>query len=75
METNSYCLENKHNSYLVDFLRTEAFENESFDVTILCGTQQLKAHRVVLAAISPYFFFMLKDHSSEDVSITLDGYR
>lgn len=71
---SSFLLENKQNHQnIIDYL-TDVYENESeFDLIIICSDNcKLKAHRLILAAASPYFHYMLKDLHSEDVSISMN---
>ncbi|KAF2356597.1 BTB/POZ domain [Trinorchestia longiramus] len=52
------------------------FEKESFvDVTLSCDEKSIKAHRVVLAACSPYFQTILKDSDCSHPVIILQGVK
>ena len=57
---------------------SEAFSglrNDEFfsDVTLACQDQQFKAHKVVLAACSPFFEQVLKNHQHPNPLIFLKG--
>ena len=57
---------------------SEAFSglrNDEFfsDVTLACRDQQFKAHKVVLAASSPFFEQVLKNHQHPNPLIFLKG--
>ena len=45
----------KHPSKMLESLNSLRKRQELYDVVILAGTLRLSAHRVVLAAASPYF--------------------
>jgi len=75
-EISSFLLENRNHQHLIDYL-SDVYENESgFDLLVICSdNSKLKAHRLILAAASPYFHFLFKDHLSEDVIIITMEYR
>lgn len=62
MEPQQFCLkwnnhQNNLQSVIVDLLSSEAF----VDVTLACDGQQLKAHKMILSACSPYFQELLSN--------------
>lgn len=66
-QSQQYCLRwNNHRTNLLSVF-DELLQNESFtDVTLACeGGTPIKAHRMVLAACSPYFQVCFFDYQSE----------
>jgi BTB/POZ domain len=72
---HGYCLRwNNHKSNLVEILESLIKMECYVDVTIYVDNHvQFKAHRVVLAACSPYFQLILQDAPQDHCSIILPG--
>ncbi|XP_075168236.1 BTB/POZ domain-containing protein ribbon [Haematobia irritans] len=76
-EGQTYCLRwNNHKSNLVEILDSLAKVESYVDCTIVVDDQvQFKAHRVVLAANSPYFQSILQDVPMDHCSIIFPGVK
>lgn len=73
-EGQTFCLKwNNHKSNLVEILDTLIKLESYVDVTIVVDDGQFKAHRVVLAASSPYFQSILQDVPMDHCSILFPG--
>ena len=60
-EGQRFCLKwNNYHSSLTSLLDTLRQMHELVDVTLCCQGRQLRAHRLVLSACSPYFREVLK---------------
>lgn len=60
-EGQRFCLKwNNYHSSLTSLLDTLRARHELVDVTLCCQGRQLRAHRLVLSACSPYFREVLK---------------
>lgn len=75
VEGQTYCLRwNNHKSNLVEILDVLIHKEYYVDCTIYVeGNEQFKAHRVVLAANSPYFQSILQDVPMDHCSILVPG--
>uniref|UniRef100_A0A1B0G706 Uncharacterized protein n=1 Tax=Glossina morsitans morsitans TaxID=37546 RepID=A0A1B0G706_GLOMM len=76
-EPQTYCLRwNLHQSNLVDILDVLYKRENYVDCTIIVDdNEKFKAHRVVLAANSPYFHSILQDVPGEHCSIIFPGVK
>uniref|UniRef100_A0A1A9WR12 BTB domain-containing protein n=1 Tax=Glossina brevipalpis TaxID=37001 RepID=A0A1A9WR12_9MUSC len=76
-EAQTYCLRwNLHQSNLVDILDVLYKRENYVDCTIIVDdNEKFKAHRVVLAANSPYFHSILQDVPGEHCSIIFPGVK
>uniref|UniRef100_A0A1I8PYB4 BTB domain-containing protein n=1 Tax=Stomoxys calcitrans TaxID=35570 RepID=A0A1I8PYB4_STOCA len=76
-EGQTYCLRwNNHKSNLVEILDSLIKVESYVDCTIVVDDQvQFKAHRVVLAANSPYFQSILQDMPMDHCSIIFPGVK
>ena len=64
-----------HHSYIVSIARL-CKENGLFtDVTLQCDDGKLLAHRIVLAAVSPFLRGILTEHSAQDFTIIVPDVR
>merc|ERR1719430_2394797 len=50
-------------------------EKDFFDVTLACGDEQIKAHKVILSACSPFFKNILKRNSHPNPLLYLKGVK
>lgn len=75
LHAQTYCLRwNNHKSNLVEILDLLIHKECYVDCTIYVeGNEQFKAHRVVLAASSPYFQSILQDVPMDHCSILVPG--
>ncbi|XP_068145190.1 LOW QUALITY PROTEIN: broad-complex core protein [Drosophila tropicalis] len=72
----TYCLRwNNHQTNLVQILHALHEVGSYVDCTLVVDDEQFKAHRVVLAANSPYFQHILQDVPQDHCSIILPGVR
>ncbi|GJQ83409.1 hypothetical protein Trydic_g14191 [Trypoxylus dichotomus] len=67
-----YCLRtNDHSNHALMNIYKMKQHGQLCDVTLKVGLETFKAHRVILASVSPYFFAMfngnMKEHSSTEV--------
>ncbi|XP_016989930.1 sex determination protein fruitless [Drosophila rhopaloa] len=72
----TYCLRwNNHQTNLVQILHALHEVGSYVDCTLVVDDEQFQAHRVVLAANSPYFQHILKDVPQDHCSIILPGVK
>ncbi|KAH8384677.1 hypothetical protein KR093_004624 [Drosophila rubida] len=72
----TYCLRwNNHQTNLVQILHALHEVGSYVDCTLVVDDEQFKAHRVVLAANSPYFQTILQDVAQDQCSIILPGVK
>ncbi|XP_034109505.1 longitudinals lacking protein, isoforms H/M/V [Drosophila albomicans] len=72
----TYCLRwNNHQTNLVQILHALHEVGSYVDCTLVVDDEQFKAHRVVLAANSPYFQAILQDVPQDQCSIILPGVK
>ncbi|XP_030237949.1 protein bric-a-brac 2 [Drosophila navojoa] len=75
-EGQTYCLRwNNHQTNLVQILHALHEVGSYVDCTLVVDDEQFKAHRVVLAANSPYFQAILQDVPQDQCSIILPGVK
>ena len=75
-EGQTYCLRwNNHKSNLVEILDSLIRAESYVDCTIIVDDNQFKAHRVILAANSPYFESILQDMPMDHCSIIFPGVK
>lgn len=75
-EGQTYCLRwNNHQTNLVQILHALHEVGSYVDCTLVVDDEQFKAHRVVLAANSPYFQTILQDVPQDQCSIILPGVK
>ncbi|XP_034651447.1 sex determination protein fruitless [Drosophila subobscura] len=75
-EGQTYCLRwNNHQTNLVQILHALHEVGSYVDCTLVVDDEQFKAHRVVLAANSPYFQHILQEVPQDQCSIILPGVR
>ncbi|XP_037068903.1 broad-complex core protein isoforms 1/2/3/4/5-like [Pollicipes pollicipes] len=73
-EGQRFCLKwNNYHSTLTSLLDTLRQMHELVDVTLCCQGRQLRAHRLVLSACSPYFREVLKAHPGDPVFFFKDA--
>ncbi|KAF0301437.1 Broad-complex core protein isoforms 1/2/3/4/5 [Amphibalanus amphitrite] len=73
-EGQRFCLKwNNYHSSLTSLLDTLRQMHELVDVTLCCQGRQLRAHRLVLSACSPYFREVLKQHPGDPVFFFKDA--
>ena len=61
MVDQHFCLRwNNYHSNIISEFELLREEEQFVDVTLACEGQQLKAHRIVLSACSPYFKTLLQ---------------
>ncbi|XP_052843324.1 sex determination protein fruitless [Drosophila gunungcola] len=72
----TYCLRwNNHQTNLVQILHALHEVGSYVDCSLVVDDEQFQAHRVVLAANSPYFQHILKDVPQDHCSIILPGVK
>ncbi|XP_017096735.2 broad-complex core protein [Drosophila bipectinata] len=72
----TYCLRwNNHQTNLVQILHALHEVGSYVDCTLVVDDEQFQAHRVVLAANSPYFQHILRDVPQDHCSIILPGVK
>ncbi|XP_032293341.1 longitudinals lacking protein, isoforms H/M/V [Drosophila virilis] len=75
-EGQTYCLRwNNHQTNLVQILHALHEVGSYVDCTLVVDDEQFKAHRVVLAANSPYFQAILQEVPQDQCSIILPGVK
>lgn len=71
-----FLLERDCNSaYLADYLKTLYNNETSYDILLLSEGAHFKAHRCILAAVSNFFNYILKEYIGNEVCVSLVGYR
>lgn len=65
----------KNSCFLADFLAC-TYDNEVwFDMVIICSDGQMRAHKSVMAAASPFLRSLLESCRCEDTFLTMDSYK
>ena len=74
--TDSFCLQwNEFGSSLTKSLRSIRSERDFFDVTLACEDNQIFAHKLILAASSPFFRKILKANPHNHPLLYLKGVK
>lgn len=63
----------EHSNHLLNSFNDYLTENELIDVTLSCEGRNIGAHRIVLAACSPYFKNLFKLHPTGHPIVVLKG--
>ncbi|CAH0564848.1 unnamed protein product [Brassicogethes aeneus] len=66
-------LTERHLERIGEMLQTLLEEEELTDVTLHCRDGTIKAHKLMLAASSPYFRRILVEHNKENVALIMHG--
>ena len=76
MGTDKFCLRwNDFEGNISSALKELRDENEFFDVTIACDNEQIKAHKVILSACSPFFRNILRRNPHNHPLLYLKGVK
>ena len=76
MATDKFCLRwNEFESNIGTAFRELRDEKDFFDVTLACEDEQIQAHKVILAACSPFFRKVLKRNKHEHPLLYLRGVK
>merc|ERR1711874_222648 len=76
MEPEKFCLKwNDFESNISTAFRDLREDKDFFDVTLACDDDQIQAHKVILAACSPFFRKVLKRNKHEHPMLYLKGVK
>nr|ACO10423.1 Broad-complex core protein isoform 6 [Caligus rogercresseyi] len=76
MASNTLALHwTEHESWLKKGFSRLRRDEEFFDVTLACGPREIRAHRVILSACSPFFRTHLKNIPHHNPFLYLKGFR
>ena len=76
MSTDKFCLRwNDFESNVSSAFRDLRKEEDFFDVTLACEDSQMKAHKVILSACSPFFKTILRRNPHQHPLLYLKGVR
>ena len=72
--TEEFCLRwNEFESNISAAFKDIRDEEDFFDCTISCGSNQIKAHKLILSACSPFFRSILKQNPHQHPLLYLKG--
>ena len=76
MEREKFCLRwNDFESNISSAFQELRDDKDFFDVTLACDDEQINAHRVILSACSPFFFFFLRRNPHQHPLLYLKGVK
>jgi len=76
MASEKFCLRwNDFESNISVAFRELREDKDFFDITLSCGEEQMQAHKVILAACSPFFRSVLKNNPHSHPLLYLKGVR